>query len=120
MGEGVDHIGYGTLEGIVFNELFVELSVVFEDGKHDLREGFFVFKAGGRGSVRQSVLIGRVGGDLGRDVFLEADLAVNIECGLVDGRAGVKDRVEGFARRAGEEQGAAEARRSRSGICRRR
>src|ERR1035438_6010526 len=66
------HIGDEAMEGLVLDELLVNLGVVFEEGKHYLGKGLVVLDAGGVRCVLLRIPIGLVGGNLGRNVIPDA------------------------------------------------
>ncbi len=62
------------MKRFIFDELFVDLGVVFEEGEHDFGESFVVFDAGDAVSVSEE----------GAEVFVEGfeDVAEAVEFGF--------------------------------------
>ena len=66
------HVADEPLERLVLDELLVDLGVVLQEVLHHLGQRLVVRHARGVRRVLPGVLIGRVGGDLGRDVVADA------------------------------------------------
>ena len=87
----VNNVPDGAPERIVFHEQFVNLGVFLEQDLHRLVQGLVVGHACGVRRVLLGVLIGRIGSDLGRNVFTDA-----LGHAVAIGKQGAEVVVEGL------------------------